>query len=699
MNQIRVREGAPLSETASLLKLDIQEKGAAAEARLAAGRERLSQLDPSNLHEAFQPAASDHDRHGRPRQALAVYEEWARALKDKLPDDHYRRVILLGKQAMAWMRIATYENEIETNHAGASTVPLREDGRHRNPEAAARAVDLWTAYLRLRPTDAIARWLLNLSAMLAGTWPDAVQEAWRLPQDVFDGEVECPPFEDVAPSLGMDVLSCAGGVVAEDFDGDGFTDILFSGWTPTEPMRLFMNKGNGAFEDFTHESGLVGQFGGLNMNSADIDNDGDVDVYVLRGAWGGPQRNSLLRNNGDATFEDVTDAAGLAWPARSGQAGDWADYDLDGDLDLYLGVETRDTPQPELGNALYRNNGDGTFTNVAPEAGVAVTAFCKGVAWSDINNDGYPDLFLSILRDRNRLFLNAGDGTFRDVTTAWGLEGAIRSFPCWSMDADQDGDQDLFVATYDASMDTIWQNALGKDHTSPRLTYYRNENGKRFTDATREANLYRSHLVMGCNVGDLTNNGYPDMYLGTGAPSYSALVPNVLLLNDGTGRYEDATGAARMGHLQKGHGIAFADLDNDGDLDVVFEAGGAKPGDAYPNAIYKNPGFGGHWLAIDLRGTESNSLGVGCRILVVAEKADGTPVIRHLEAGTGGSFGTNPHRQHIGLGDSHRIVSLEVTWPASGRQQTLTEVPIDAVIRVREDATAVEVVPAPRFDL
>jgi hypothetical protein len=189
---------------------------------------------------------------------------------------------------------------------------------------------------------------------------------------------------------------------------------------------------------------------------------------------------------------------------------------------------------------------------------------------------------------------------------------------------------------------------------------------------------------MGANFGDLDNDGYLDMYLGTGAPSYAALMPNILLTNDRGQRFLDVTTATGTGHLQKGHAIAFADLDNDGDEDIVLNAGGAVPGDNYDEALFQNPGSGNNWIAIRLVGVKSNRAAIGARIRLTLSGAPESSPLRYREVTSGGSFGASSLAQHIGLGKASRVGTLEVFWPVSRTTQTFHDLPVNRFVEVRE---------------
>jgi hypothetical protein len=190
---------------------------------------------------------------------------------------------------------------------------------------------------------------------------------------------------------------------------------------------------------------------------------------------------------------------------------------------------------------------------------------------------------------------------------------------------------------------------------------------------------------MGANFGDLDNDGFLDMYLGTGTPSFGALMPNIMLRNDRGRRFQDVTTATGTGQLQKGHGIAFVDLDNDGDEDVVLNSGGAVPGDNYGESLFENPGAPGrHWLSLSLVGVKTNRAAIGAKIRVVLAKESSGASLRYREVTSGGSFGANSLRQHIGLGEATAIDRLEVEWPVSRTTQVFRNVPVDSFLVIKE---------------
>ena len=337
------------------------------------------------------------------------------------------------------------------------------------------------------------------------------------------------------------------------------------------------------------------------------------DVLVLRGAWLqglGDHPNSLLRNNGDGTFEDVTEAAGLL-SYHPTQAAAWADYDNDGHLDLFIGNESTGSHIHPC--ELYRNNGDGTFSNLAASLGLARAGYVKGVAWGDYDNDGDPDLYLSRMDAGNLLYRNdgpqpsTGEGAegkpswrFVEVSRQAGVGEPRKSFATWFWDYDNDGWQDLFVAGYSlkpdfsGSLEEAVKAFLGLPHQGEFSRLFRNNGDGTFRDVSREAGLERALLTMGANFGDLDNDGFPDCYLGTGEPDLRTLIPNQMFRNRQGKVFQNVTTSGGFGHLQKGHGVSFGDIDNDGDQDIYTVMGGVVfrgclPEPAFPQSGARQP--------------------------------------------------------------------------------------------------------------
>ncbi len=276
------------------------------------------------------------------------------------------------------------------------------------------------------------------------------------------------------------------------------------------------------------------------------------------------------------------------------------------------------------------------------------------------------------------------------------MTGPINAFACWFWDFDNDGRLDLWVNPNNATLSEVVRDQLGQPSSGERPRLYRNVGPPRFfRDTTAEVGLDRVVLPMGSNFGDVDNDGFLDMYLATGRPSYSYLMPNVLLRNEGGRRFADVTAATGTGHLQKGHGVAFADWDRDGDADIFLEAGGAAPGDRAHNVLFQNPGSGNRWLTVKLVGTRTNRAGLGARIRVEGEAADGSVASIYRTITAGSSFGGNPLTCTVGLGRAVRIRELQVVWPTSRTRQAFRDVPLDRSIEITEARDGYRVLDAP----
>jgi hypothetical protein len=617
---------------------------------------------------------------GQANEAYEVLERAREYVKSSPRLENQALYSIIFFQGIAGLRRGETENCINCRGEGACVFPILPTAVHVKPAGSQLAIKHFTEYLEMFPSDLCVRWLLNVAYMTLGQYPVQVPPQYLLKFDDFGSELDIGRFKDIAHLVGVNRLNQAGGAVMDDFDNDGRFDLMITTWDATEHMMYYRNKGDGTFEDRTEVAGLSKQYGGLNLVQADYNNDGFLDVFVIRGAWINiPMRPSLLRNNGDGTFTDVTKEAGLMDPMNSISA-TWADFDNDGFLDLFICSENGP-------NRLYRNRGDGTFEEVAAKAGVqGKGGICKGAAWLDYDNDGYPDLFLNYLDSTPQLFHNNRDGTFTDVTFYMGITGPMTGFSCWAFDYDNDGWLDIFTTCYQKTVDSVVGGMLGqpapKDTDVTRL--YRNIGGKKFQDVSKETGVNGVFATMGSNFADFTNDGYLDFYLATGDPQYSMLVPNRMFKNVGGKRFAEITTTSRTGHLQKGHGVACGDWDRDGNVDMFVETGGAVNGDKYHNVLFQNPGHANNWLEIKLVGKKTNRSAIGARIKVVTAGSNPLTVHRHVSSGS--SFGGNPLQQHIGLGKADSVATIEIQWPTSGTTQVFHDVKATQAIEITEFA-------------
>jgi hypothetical protein len=510
--------------------------------------------------------------------------------------------------------------------------------------------------------------------------------------------------------MGLDLLGLSGSIVMEDFEGNGLLDLLVSSFDRQQSLRYFHNNGNGTFTEKTKEAGITGELGGLNMIVTDYNNDGRPDVIVLRGGWlhtNGNMPLSLLRNDGNGHFTDVTLQAGLLsiGPTQTAVA---FDYNGDGWLDLFVGYESSsDNPTP---CKLFRNNGDGTFTDVTQDCGLNIDRFVKGVVSADFMHTDRPGLYISCFGEPNILLRNDGPAgpdrspqapwKFTDISQKAGVDKQLSSFSCFFFDYDNDGWPDLYVGGYSNLEDvgSIVAEYVGKPTTAEKARLYHNNHDGTFTDVTRQAHLDKVVEGMGINFGDLDNDGWLDFYVGTGTPDLGMLIPNRMFRNHDGRFFDEVTTTGDFGHLQKGHGIAFGDLNNNGQQDIFLVAGGAYEGDTAHDCLYINPGTTNHWITLGLTGVRSNRVGVGAQICVTVSTPHGDRKI-YRTVGAGGSFGNNPLRQEIGLGDATGIRQVAIHWPASGANQKFTNLSMDRFYKVREDSQNAEPWQVPTFKL
>lgn len=599
---------------------------------------------------------------------------------------------LFDELAIAYLRLAEQENCIEGHTSESCILPITGEGVQDKQAATRRAIALYEKLLRRFRGEYGSLWLLNVAYMSIGAYPDSVPAPLLLKGLAPQAGSPFPRFPNIALSLGVAVNSLSGGLSIEDFNNDGHLDLFMTSYGLNDPPHFFLADGQGGYTDQTEEAGLKGIVSGLNTVHADYDNDSDADIFVLRGAWladAGNHPNSLLRNNGDGTFEDVTYASGLL-SYHPTQTAAWADFNLDGCLDLFIGNESNTQWQDVLAqnssetspphpSELYRNNGDGTFSEVAEQVGIGLETFVKGVVWGDVNNDGLPDLYASVLGEPNRLYLNQGgspDGSwhFEEKAAEAGVENPTFSFPCWFWDFNNDGWEDLFVSSYDLRHFDQLQNDMAREFLGMPLDaepsrLFRNNGDGTFSDVTRDAGLYKALYSMGSNFGDLDNDGWLDFYVGTGAPDLRSIIPNRMFHSLEGQRFEEVTFEGGFGHIQKGHALAFADLDRDGDDDIYIVIGGAVEGDVFPNALFENPdGWNNNnWAKLELEGKTANRSAIGARIELTVSEPEGLSRTITRTVRTGGSFGAGSLQQKIGLGKATHIDSLRITWPSAGQ--------------------------------
>jgi hypothetical protein len=499
------------------------------------------------------------------------------------------------------------------------------------------------------------------------------------------------------------------GVALFDYDGDGLLDIyLVNGAEmpslektgPKYYNRLFHNNGNGTFTDVTEHARVAGAGYGMGVAVGDYDNDGWPDLFVAN-----VNGNQLFHNNGDGTFTDVTAKAGLSGAMHHGRkmwsiAAGWFDYNRDGLLDLfvvnYCDWDLRYEPScmglngrgychpssfPPLTNTLYRNNGDGTFTDVSTETGIAkVEGRGMGVAFADYDNDGWPDVFVANDNSPNLLFHNIDGKRFEEV----GLQAGVAYNEDGNVLAGMGVD---FRDVNNDGLPDIWHTAI-ENETFP--LYLNNGKGAFVTagQQSRLANLTRPMSGWSNGIVDLDNDGWKDLVVARSnvldnieqiSRHFRYAEPDSVFRNLGNGQFADvsATAGADFTRPAPHRGLAYGDLDNDGRVDLVVTALGA------PVSVLRNiTQTHNHWILLKLVGTKSNRMGIGAQIRITTD--DGRRLYNEVTTSTGYAASSDP-RVHFGLGDSRVIREIEIRWP-SGTRQLLRNVTADRLTVVTEPA-------------
>jgi hypothetical protein len=502
------------------------------------------------------------------------------------------------------------------------------------------------------------------------------------------------------------------GVAFYDFDNDGWLDIFLvngsrlEGFPPGQApsSHLFKNNRDGTFTDVTEKAGLLRSGWGQGVCIGDYDNDGFDDLFVTY--FG---KNVLYHNNGDGTFTDVTEKAGVAGNGKRWNTGcAFVDYDRDGKLDLfvanYIDMDLKTAPLPESGpclykgitvacgppgltggkNILYHNNGDGTFTDVSEKSGIlqANGTYGLGVLTADLDNDGWPDIYVANDSTASALYQNRKNGTFTDIATEAGC--------ALSADGKPQAGMGISAADYDmdGNLDLVKTNFAGD---TPSL--YHNLGGANFEDATYQAGLGRhtQYLGWGCGFFDMDNDGWPDILICNGHvyPEVELLKTEagyaqrkLLYKNLRNGRFDDVSYDAgpAISDPSPSRGCAFGDFDNDGDVDVVVNTV-----NDFPQLLRCDSRTGNRWIKVKLIGTKSNRSGIGARLRCVTQPPGETKPHQQIDEvrSGGGYLSQNDLRVHFGLGQAGKVDLLEIKWP-SGIVDTLKDIAANQIIFIKE---------------
>jgi len=492
-----------------------------------------------------------------------------------------------------------------------------------------------------------------------------------------------------------------GGVAAIDYDNDGRMDLFFTNGAKLPELKktthsyyncLLHNNGDGTFTDVTEKAGLNGENLGFcfGVAVADYDNDGKQDIFICNAG-----RNALYHNNGDGTFTDVSAGSGLDHkPANVLSVGAaWFDYDNDGLLDLVVTNYTEWNPETDkqcfmdvdheeycsptvyksVASRLYRNLGHGRFEDVTEASGIGKTlGKGMGISIADFSGNGLMDIFIANDTEPNFLFINQGNGTFKESGLEYGVAYNAHGDSVSGMGSDaRDFDNDGWV-------DIVYNDLAGQVYG-----LLKNEGGKSFSDVTWTSRLGPlSRNLSGWSIGfiDFNNDGWKDIYSANGDVDNLTLASrqhDTMFRNVDGKTLEDVTDQMGSDFLFAGYqrGAAFVDLNNDGFMDLVVTSLGEPPRILMNNALVRN-----HWIMFDLRGYKSNRDGIGARIKVVT--ASGRALYNHVSTSVG-FMSSSDRRTHFGLGNETRIDHVEIRWP-SGIVQRIDHPAADQIMKVEE---------------
>jgi len=521
------------------------------------------------------------------------------------------------------------------------------------------------------------------------------------------------PLEDLSTEMGVSNFSNAGAILVDDFNNDMSADLIIS--SGRSSLKYYENRGD-YFVDKSYSSNSSKNHAGFYAISIDYDNDRCLDVLLLRGAWlyeNGRGGHSLLRGNCKGEFDDVTKKLELAI-FEPNQVAVKADFNNDGFLDLFLGCESEVffKCKPHL----LMNLQGAKFKEMIHTSGIGTEGYIKGATVIDINNDNRMDLIISNMMGTLEFYVNEtinNNIKFRKIDSGVQI---IKTFSVMSFDFNNDGLFDVAVSRYvhpyeqnlkflktrldlinlinptkklyietdglfnrnflNKTIASFFKQDGGRDYG---ISILLNKGNEKFEEIPLEISK-QSIPIMGSSFGDVNNDGFLDLYLGTGSMEFSALLPNRFLLNVEGKDLIDVTANLELGHLQKGHGIVFHDIDNNGAQDIIINSGGAIESDKFYKQIFMNNNHLGNFIKLIFKGRKSNQFGIGVRVKILTNEDNEI----HREVGAHSSFGSTSNELFIGIGKNKKIKKLEITWPTSKNKLTFENVISNKIYMVEE---------------